>query len=282
LKVLVIATPSTLQQTLCHWFEGRERAYRVVEPEHVQSLGRSDLDGHVVVDLATLEGLQRGTDLILSGEGRHHLIELVEASGCPFVQLSDGRVFDGDEAPINHRESDSVQPGSVTGARLSAVEHLLERHVPSHVILRTGPVFSNQSDNFFVKLFRRLLDGGDIGLNSQLKTCPTHVTDLARVVSGLIDQLACGANNWGVYHYNSSGPTSAYEFAEVMLAFASQQLDLGQKATSLTVQEAGVRIEPAVPVLRCEKILHDFGIKQLPWRSFLPQPIKLLCENHPV
>jgi hypothetical protein len=55
----------------------------------------------------------------------------VETSGCPFVQLSDGRVFDGDEAPINHRESDSVQPGSVTGARLSAVEHLLERHVPS-------------------------------------------------------------------------------------------------------------------------------------------------------
>lgn len=279
MKVLVIATPSALQQTLCQWFEGRGRAFRVVEPQQIPSLQRSDVTNHVVVDLATLEGLQCGTDLVIHGDARHHLIELVEASGSLFMQLSDGRVFDGDEAPINHRESDSVQPGSVAGARLSAVEHLLERHVPSHVILRTGPVFSSQIDNFFVQLFRRLLDGGDIGLNSQLKTCPTHVTDLARVISGLIDQLACGANNWGVYHYNSSGPTTAYEFAEVMLAFASQQLDLGQKATSLTVQESGVRIEPAVPVLRCEKILHDFGIKQLPWRSFLPQPIKLLCEN---
>ncbi|MBB3047474.1 dTDP-4-dehydrorhamnose reductase [Litorivivens lipolytica] len=279
MNVLVIAEPSALQQAVCHWFEARERAFRLVAPADILGLGRADVYNTVVLDLATLEGLQRGNELSLSGESRHHLIELLEASASPFIFLSDGRVFDGDYAPINHRETDNVQPGSVAGARLSAVEHLLERHIERRVILRTGPVFSNQPDNFFVRFFQRLLDGGDIALNSQLKTCPTHVADLARVISGVIDQVACGANNWGAYHYNSSSPTSAYEFAEVMFAFASQQLDLDQKATSLVVQESALRIEPAVPVLRCEKILHDFGIKQLPWRSYLPQPIKLLCEK---
>ncbi|WP_372758644.1 sugar nucleotide-binding protein [Litorivivens sp.] len=278
MNVFLIAAPSALQQALCHWFEMRGRAFQQVLPAAVPELGQGDLAGSIVVEIATLDAFQRGQELALSGDDRHGLLDQARLAGAPVLFLSDGRVFDGDYAPINHREADKVQPGSIPGARLAAVEHLLERQLEQYLVLRTGPLFSEVGDNFFTGLFADLVRGGEIALNSGLKTCPTHVADLARVVSAVVDQISCGAQNWGSYHYNSSGQTSAYEFTEVMLAFASQQLDLEKRKTSLRSAEAGQRIEPAVPVLRCEKILHDFGIKQLPWRSYLPQPIKVLCE----
>lgn len=278
MKALVIATPSVLQQALSHWLDMRGREYTIIPPDKIAQLGVGDVRGSVIVDIATLDALQVGNHLALSGESRHHLVELAERYDIPLIFLSDGRVFDGDYAPINHRETDKVQPGSVPGARLSAVEHLLERHLTRRLILRTGPVFAEAGDNYFTRFFARLVAGGEVSLNTGLKTCPTHAADLSRVISAVIDQVSCGAENWGAYHYNSSGQTSAYEFTEVMLAFASQQLDLEKKKTDLVALESGLRIEPAIPVLRCEKILHDFGIKQLPWRSYLPQPIKILCE----
>lgn len=279
MKVLLVATPSPLSRALTQWFDMRGRAWREVTPDKVLNLGPADVSGSVVLEIATLTALQAGNNLSISGEARHHLVALLEKTECPLLFVSDGRVFDGDEAPLNHREAEKVQPGSVAGGRLSAVEHLLERHLERHIVLRTGPVFSEQGDNFFTALFERLVDGGEIALNSTLKTCPTHIADLSRVISALIDQVACGARNWGAYHYNSSGQTSAYEFSEVMLAFASQHMDLSKGKTSLAILESGARIDPTVPVLRCEKILHHFGIKQLPWRAYLPTPIKQLCEG---
>lgn len=279
MNVLLIATPSPLHHALTQWFELRGRAYRDVAPDQVTALTAGDLANSLVVDIATLTALQVGNELSLSGEARHHLVGLVETVGCPLLFLSDGRVFDGDDAPLNHRETEKPQPGSLAGGRLTAVEHLLVRHIEKHLLLRTGPVFSERGENFFTTLFDRLMAGGAIPLNSTLKTCPTHVVDLSRVISALVDQIASGAQNWGAYHYNSSGQTSAYEFTEVMLAFASQHVDLSKAKTSLEIQESGTRIEPAVPVLRCEKILHHFGIKQLPWRAYLPKPVKQLCER---
>ncbi len=279
MKVLLVATPSPLSHALKQWFEMRGRACREVTPDQLLTLQVSDLANSVVLEVATLTALQASNTLAIGGDARHHLVEIVERADCPFLFLSDGRVFDGDEAPLNHRETEKTQPGSVAGGRLSAVEHLLERHIDKHLVLRTGPLFSEQGENFFTSLFGRLVAGGEIPLNSILKTCPTHVADLSRVLSALVDQISCGAENWGNYHYNSSGQTSAYEFTEVMLAFASQHLDLSKRKTSLSIQESGVLIDPAVPVLRCEKILHHFGVKQLPWRAYLPQPIKQLCER---
>lgn len=279
MNVLVVATPSPLSRALAQWFEMRGRAHRIIEPQEIMALERGMLHDSIVLDLATIDALQRTNSLSISGEARHHLVEVAEQAGCPFLLVSDGRVFDGDEAPLNHRETEKVQPGSVAGGRLSAIEHLLEKHIEQHFVLRTGPLFSEDGDNFFTGFFSRLLAGGDISLNASLKTCPTHVVDLSRVISAVIDQLSCGAQNWGVYHYNSSGQTSAYEFAEVMLAFTSQHRDLTRAGTTLSALESGVRIEPAIPVLRCEKILQHFGIKQLPWRAYLPTPIKMLCEG---
>ncbi len=279
MKVLLIATPSPLSHAVTQWFDMRGRSYQEVTPDQLPALTLGDLAGSLVLDIATLTALQAGNALSITGEARHHLVELAEKADCPLLFLSDGRVFDGDEAPLNHRETEKPQPGSVAGGRLTAVERLLESHIEKHLVLRTGPVFSEQGQNFFTGLYKNLVAGGPIPLNSTLKTCPTYVSDLSRVISALIDQIASGAQNWGSYHYNSSGQTSAYEFAEVMLAFASQHVDLSKAKTSLEILESGARIEPSIPVLRCEKILHHFGIKQLPWRAHLPQPVKHLCEG---
>ncbi len=279
MKALIVATGSPLQLALSQQFQQRQRACKVLSPAQLAQLEAPQLDGAVVIELASLEALQAGLPVPIAAQDRRRLLELCRARSTPLLMLSDGRVFDGGEAPLNHRENESPHPASVAGGQLSALETQLAGALEEYLVLRTGPVFSERGDNALTRLFQAMVAGEHLQLSTGLKCCPTHVKDLARVLSGIVDQLSVGAQCWGIYHYNSSGQTSAYEFAEVIYAFASQRVDLVSAAPELVACEGGQGIEPAVPVLRCDKILQHFGIKQLPWRSYLPKALKVLCEG---
>lgn len=279
MKALVISSNAELERSLAHQFEMRKRQFMLVDATTAGRLRVEDLANSIVIEASTLSALQSNNKPPMSPEQRDLLFDHCAQANTPVLLLSDGRVFDGAEAPLNHREDEQPSPASVAGGQLVSLETALIATLEKHLILRTGPLFSEHGDNFLTRIFSDLLAGKTLSLSSQLKFCPTHMADLARVVSGVVDQVACDAQCWGVYHYNSSGQSSAYEFAEVAYAFASQQVDLVSADPSLEDSSGGMKFEPPVPVLRCEKILRHFGVKQLPWRSYLPKAIKYLCEG---
>lgn len=278
-KAVLIASSSPLQQALISQFRQRGRACEVIAPDQLAAVDGSRLHDGIVIEASSLAAVQAGRSVDLAAGDRRRLMELCDREAIPFMLLSDGRVFDGGEAPLNHRENEPPHPASVAGGQLSALEAQLTVAVQRHVILRTGALFSEAGDNFLTRLFAALIGGQRLTLSTTLKSCPTHEADLARVVSGMVDQYSCEAQCWGVYHYNSFGHTTAYEFAEVVYAHVSQRVDLGPANPRLLASETGMKLEPAVPVLRCDKILQHFGIKQLPWRSFLPGALEALCEG---
>ena len=282
MNVIVISRPSALSAALHSQFVSRGRNSINVPVAELAELDDELLRGALVVDAEALCFLQRNTGY--SEQEHHHLLGLQHAflARChaykvPYLLLSDGRVFGAnDKAGCENLEAEDSAPECAAGTQLASLEQALVGNGRQGMVLRTGPLIAVQDDNFLSDCLVTMRGGKVLRLNDTGLAFPTPVADLARVISGLIDQISCGTPCRGVYHYCSSGAASAYEFAEVVCAFASQFV---APMAGLEVDENSSGWCPEVPNLSCERILQDFGIKRLPWRGYLPRMIKTVCEE---
>lgn len=230
----------------------------------------------IVVNALTLESLEQQADEAYL-DSMVSLAQECERAGIPIIQLSASQVFDAGSSR-RFKETDIVAPSSQIGAMLSRMEELLRGSCRHHIILRTGPLFSSAEGNLLTKLIARFRQETPISLSSLDNSCPMHTRDLARVVSAIIDQLSCGCESWGTYHYCSSDPASSYQFAETALAVVSQYAESDPRPLMLEPSD-DPHTEWSRPVLNCDKILNTFGIKQLPWRSFIVPTIKKIFDK---
>ena len=282
MNVIVISRPGALVTALLSQFAVRGRASINVSFDELAGFGDELLRGALVIDTDALSFLQRNVAFAHAEHERLLGLRQVFLSRCrtlgvPYLLLSDGRVFgELDNTGTAFFEADKPEAKCIAGAQFAAVENALVASEVSGLVLRTGPLIAVQEGNFLCDCLLTMRGGETLRLNDAQVSYPTPVADLARVVSGLVDQISCGAACGGVYHYCSSGGASAYEFAEVVCAFASQFV---APMAGLEVDEEGETWCPEVPELSCERILQDFGIKRLPWRADLPRMIKTVCEE---
>ncbi len=279
MRVLVIGADTPVGQALCDYFTERGREFVGLskadcrwksERQAKKSLRRSDCG------FAVDARLQSAAD----GGIRVHEVDinrslwLARASQTlkiPFMLLSCARVFSG-HSGREYREDDYPDGDSSIAQLLIAAETALRDHCERHVILRMGPVFSPVGINVATHMLDQLHQGGSLALSRKHRGCPLPAEDAARVISGMLDQFDCGVQAWGVYHYCSSDITSCYEFAEVLLATASQYEEFAAGAVQLDGgQEAAEDISRD---LDCGKIRDTFAIKQQPWRTNVAGHVK--------
>jgi dTDP-4-dehydrorhamnose reductase len=281
-NVIVITPPSGLSVALHSQFSARGRASINVAVDDLSGLSDDLLIGALVVDADALCFLQRNS--AYSDDEFQDLLSLRQAFwdrcrqfNVPTILLSDGRVFGvGNRVNSESHEADVPAPACLAGEQLATLERAMLAHIEQIMVLRTGPLIAVQAGSFLSDCLATMRGGEVLRLNDTRISYPTPVADLARVVSGLVDQISCGAPCSGIYHYCSSGAASAYEFAEVACAFASQFV---APMAGLEVDEDSLAWCPDAPAISCERILQDFGIKRLPWRAYLPRMIKTVCEE---
>ncbi|ODC04618.1 hypothetical protein BFW38_14875 [Terasakiispira papahanaumokuakeensis] len=83
--------------------------------------------------------------------------------------------------------------------------------------------------------------------------------DVARVLLGMLQQLDCGAEAWGIYHYAGTEPVSHQEFMHTL----AQQLDIKGYPGDPT--------DSGLMGLNCQHIMGTFGVHQRTWRAILPE-----------
>jgi dTDP-4-dehydrorhamnose reductase len=233
----------------------------------------ADCEDYLVIDCASHEVAADGTPVFADALFRQ-LVDSCRQQQVRLLLLSDSRVFPGGSKQ-RYRETDKVQPSSPAGVHLRSREQYLSEQLREHIIVRTGPLFASSGVNLLTDLLQRFRSGGVVSVSSAPRFCPTPAADVARVISGVYDQLGCAAQCWGAYHYHSSDAASGYEFAEVLLAAAAQYWDVGGSHTQLLA----IAEEPfggAFPTLNCQHIRDTFGIQQLPWRKAIPQLLKTI------
>jgi dTDP-4-dehydrorhamnose reductase len=281
-NVVLISRSSALSDSIRNQLNLRERPLVILSSEDLPNFDTKLLRNAIVVDGDPLVCFQSsdGVTAALHEQSlveRRRLLQACREMDAPYVFLSDGRVFDASTGSDHERrEDEDAVASSLAGKQLAEFERLVLGVAGQGLVLRTGPLIAAQEGNFLGDCLAAMRDGNVLSLNDSLMGCPTPVSDLARVVSGMLDQLSCGAPCRGVYHYNSSGAASAYEFAEVVCAFASQFV---APVADIAAADTGITWVPQVPVLSCDQLLQDFGIKQLPWRAYLPRMVRAICEG---
>lgn len=192
------------------------------------------------------------------------------------VYLSTSRVFSGDIERL-YTEDDYPDNEESLGDLLLHAESVIRDHCERHLIIRLGPVFSHRGINVLTHMLGQLIEGGSLSLDNHLRGCPVSANDAARVISGLLDQFSTGATSWGIYHYCSSDATTCYQFAEVLLASASQFSEFPADAVELLRYET-----PQAQLNRsldCSRIRNTFAIKQSPWRGDIADSVKRYFQS---
>lgn len=269
----MICSDASLQQALAQQFQLRQREIIWFTPERaaeIFSAAWDDDDVTVVIDTASASTiLQRQLERF----PHSRFEDLVQRSAehhWPYFLLSDCRVFASGKQ--RHREIDKAEPNTAEGIALLQREDALRNLHPLHVILRSGAILATQGDNLLTRLLALLRAGGEVPAASEPRFCPVGIDDLARVIGAVYDQLDCAAQCWGTYHYNSSDATSPYEFAEAVLAAASQYWPLGDR---VKIQVAALSPWSGnCPQLNCQLLRDTFGIQQLTWRKAVPELLK--------
>lgn len=251
----------------------REHRHTVVwlEPGQTLTLEFVQSDGPaLIVDCLGENG--NPCESRLTSDVLAQLIEHCNEREWIWLLLSDSRIFPGSNKK-RFVETDAPAPTTAAGRQLLARETFIADTIERHLILRVGPVIASQGDNLLMRLLARMRVGGLMTLPDAQRFCPTPVADITRVISAIHDQLDCGASPWGVYHYESADPANGYEFAEVVLAAATQYWSMNEGDVQLRSAPADSAAD-VYPLLNCQRIRDTFGIQQLPWRRAIPSLLK--------
>ena len=201
-----------------------------------------------------------------------------QALKLPFLHVSCARVFSGN-ADRPYREDDPADGDSSIAELLIAAEVMVREHCERHINVRLGPVFAPTGINVITHMLGQLREGGRLQFDRRQRGCPVPVEDAARVISGMLDQYSCGVEAWGNFHYCSADATDCFEFAEVLLAAASQYLDLPDDVVQLVVGDSPE--QPLDRSLDCRLIRDTFAIKQQPWRASVAGQVKDFYSQAP-
>jgi dTDP-4-dehydrorhamnose reductase len=270
LKTVIICSEIELQQSLKLQLLQRSHSVRWIEAAHSEELLNIETDAAeslLVIDCASGGG---GDAAAFAEDKFKQAVQHSAERGWPYLLLSDCRVFPGNKQ--RYRETDQVEPHSVVGVTLALREKFLIATHPQCLVLRVGPILSSAGDSLLMRLLGLLRAGGTVYGSSEPRFCPVAIDDLARVMCAIVDQIDCAAQCWGIYHYNSSDATPPYEFAEAVLAAASQYWPL--------VDHVRIAAAPSVewsgnyPQLNCHLIRDTFGIQQLTWRKAIADLMK--------
>ncbi len=267
LKSLARHETVSVTRAACRWKSERQAKKAVVRAKC-----------EIVVDLrvsAAADGVDQLQELDL--KRCHWVAKACQRSSMTYLYTSTSRVFSG-QLDRAYTEEDFPDNETAFGAMLSSAEQLVRDSCERHLILRLGPVFSYEGTNLITQMLGELGSrGGSLVMDNNLRGCPVAADDGARVVSAVLDQLSTGMEASGIYHYCSSDTATFYEFAEALLASASQFSEFSPNAVQLQRQPEG--FAPLNRSLNCSKIRNTFAIKQSPWRSAIPRIVKQYYEH---
>ena len=209
-----------------------------------------------------------------------HLAQACKDTGTVPIHLSSYRVFDG-ASHSSFSENDTPASLSDFGRAQVEAERHFQNALPHWICLRFSWLIDAGAGNQLADLLARLSAPGKVSVSAQRQGAPTPITDAARVLVAVVQQVLSGADNWGFYHYCATPVCSEADFARQVADILVQE---GELKGELLVQEAcAAAVEPASAVLTCERLWENFGVQSRSWRQGLNATVKFwLRENHTV
>jgi dTDP-4-dehydrorhamnose reductase len=181
---------------------------------------------------------------------------------CRFVHISTDYVFDG-TATKPYTPADATNPQSVYGASKLAGEQQAMELNPDSIIIRTSWVYSAFGKNFVKTMLRLMAERAEIGVVNDQLGSPTYAADLA---DAIMQVIASGKWQPGIYHFSNKGAISWYELAVAIRDSIGSNCKVNPIPTSAYPTPAR---RPAYSVMDSNLLTERYGIAAQPWQERL-------------
>lgn len=202
----------------------------------------------------------------VNGEAVGNLAAVCKKYQTKLIHISTDYVFDG-ESETPYKEDEATNPVNVYGASKLLGEQLCMKEDHDAIIIRTSWVYSSFGSNFVKTMMRLMSERNELNVVSDQIGSPTYAADLAKVI---LELIASGKWESGIYHYSNEGKISWYEFALAIKELSNSKVIVHP---ILTAEYPTPAKRPKFSLLNKEKIKTVFEVQIPDWEDSLKKCI---------
>jgi dTDP-4-dehydrorhamnose reductase len=241
--------------------EGIKRSFDKYKPAFVVNCAAYTAVDKAEEDIATARKVNK--------DGAANLARACKEFNATLVHVSTDFVFEG-VSPYPLTETDAANPVNVYGLTKLEGEQVITEILPEHFTLRTSWLYSEFGNNFVKTMLRLGAERDQLNIIADQVGTPTYAIDLAGCI---LDIIASGSDQYGIYHYSNEGVTSWYDFAVAIFDISNTTV----KALPIrTSQYPTPAIRPTYSVMDKAKVKSTFNIEIPYWRHSLEECIRRL------
>jgi dTDP-4-dehydrorhamnose reductase len=196
------------------------------------------------------------------------IAEEIGKSNGWLIHYSTDYVFDG-SGTEPWRETDATGPLNVYGQTKLDGELAIAATGCRHVILRTSWVYAAEGRNFLHTMLRLGRERDRLQIVNDQIGAPTSAEAITEATLAVLQRLAAGGDDSGIYHLACGGATSWYGCAQAIFeAFASVQKS--PEVTPIPTEAFPTPARrPRNSRLCCDKFAGRFGFEMPRWEDAL-------------
>ncbi len=207
-----------------------------------------------------------------NSEAVKNLVLRCKEKNTVLIQISTDYVFDGKKR-TPYKEEDLANPLNVYGASKLKGERYIEEIYEKYFIFRTSWLYSQYGNNFLISILKNLKDGNRLTITTEQTGTPTNANDLAKAI---LEIIASGSVEYGLYHYSNAGEITWYDFAKAILQ-DSKQFDQTKLAKTDHYRTFAAR--PKYSVLNTNKYSKTFNRECIEWKLSLTSLLRKINYN---
>lgn len=200
--------------------------------------------------------------MLVNGEAVGRLAAVCKKYHTKLIHISTDYVFNGEsETPYN--EDAVTGPINTYGRSKLLGEQLCMQEYEGAIIIRTSWVYSRFGNNFVKTMMRLMSERNELNVVNDQIGSPTYAADLAKAI---LDIIASGKWESGIYHYSNEGKISWYEFALAIKKMIGSSCKVHPIPTSAYPTPAK---RPHYSLLDKSKITATYGVVISDWERSL-------------
>lgn len=200
-----------------------------------------------------------GPNLVDQG---HLLLELSRLHSSVLIHFSSHHVFGIGQYGAALSELDTPLPDDSYGRELLAQETIIS-HLERSLIVRL-PWVLDGSSGILAAMSRALLYEDECVVSDAWRGAPVFIEDAVRITLAMVQQILCGASNWGTFHLHSSDNCAEAELADHIARLLQKQ---GYKVGSVALGALEQRFIASNGWLKGVRCTNNFGFQHHSWRQ---------------
>jgi len=207
------------------------------------------------------------------------LAEEAKNNGALLIHYSTDYSYNGEMGHRPYLESDLPSPNSVYGKTKLQGDQAIEKSGVSHLIFRTGWVYSKRGKSFLRTILKLAEEKNELRVVNDQTGTPTWCRSIAEATCKSIKNILekregslskTAASISGVYHMTCQGETNWHRFAQTILEL-SYPNNMPKLLAISTKEYPTPAIRPTYSVLSNSKLQKYFGIQLPHWEHALKQ-----------